>query len=327
MKTNHVLPPYSFLAALAIIFSSFLLLDTSFCATFVPGDVFWADGGGTAPFELMNATGGGNFASASPFASIGRSVGQIAWSADLTIAYITEFANNRVVAITAAGVVTVFATGISNPSGLLRTNNNHLLVVSYGIPGVIDITAGGNFSGATPFANGFSGPRSLLQLANGKILLSDQNLGKVIDITAGGNFSGNTGFAFGFPQTIADLVQNAAGHIYVADYNANAVFDITSGGNFLSATAFASGKHFVGLTINGSGRLLASELLTGSIYDITSGGNFSSATPFASNLPGSGDTALDTVPSVPEPTSIALLLVCNVCLLARWRLRRNDGNV
>src|SRR5438105_3757485 len=82
---------------------------SSFAATFPPGSVFWADGSGSAPYELMNVTGGGDFASATPFTIIGRSAGQIAWSSDLSTAYVTEFDNNRVVAISATGTVTPFA--------------------------------------------------------------------------------------------------------------------------------------------------------------------------------------------------------------------------
>ena len=121
------------------------LEDRTTPATFTPGSVLAADA--NAPYSLMNVTGGGNFASVAPLATLTNgSIGQIAWSPDSSTAYVSEFSQNSVVAISATGVVSPFATGINNPTGLLLTSNQHLLVASYNTGNVYDITAGGDFT-------------------------------------------------------------------------------------------------------------------------------------------------------------------------------------
>ena len=68
----------------------------------------------------------------------------------------TEYGSDRVLRISSSGVVDAFATGISGPTGLVLLADGRLLVVSYRDEVVIDISAGGDFTGATPFASGFS---------------------------------------------------------------------------------------------------------------------------------------------------------------------------
>lgn len=310
----------SVLACAAVV----LLLVAPVQGDFVSGHVFWGAGSGSSPFELIDITGGGNFTGATPFAIVGRTPGQMTWrSSDLTRAYLSEFANNRVVSVSSTGVVTPYATGITGPTGLLWTSAGRLLVVAYSTQRVYDITGGGDFSGAVPFATGFSGPRNLIETQAGRILLADQTADRVYDITAGGSFTGNLGFARSVPGAAGDLVQDGLGRLYVSTQNA--IYDITSGGDFTGATAFATGQSFHGLAIDGSGRLLASCLSQNTVFDVTAGGDFAAATPFATNLPGAGDTMLDTVPfPVPEPHLAAWLLGTGVC--AGGRRRRATGS-
>jgi hypothetical protein len=289
-------------------------------ATFIPGNVFWSEGTGLPTHQVVNATAGGDLSSTTPLATIGRAPGQLAWSADLTTMYVPEFDNDRVLAVSATGTTTVFATGISGPTGLIRTSDSRLLAVSFFDGTVIDITAGGNFAGAGTFALGFTEPRNLLQLANGEILLADQVTNRVMNITAGGDFSASAAFADGFSTKISDLVQDASGRIFVSNWESNRVFDITGGGNFSSASPFATGRTFNGLTFDGQGRLLASVSGSTSIYDITAGGNFSSAPAFATGLPGAGDSGLDTVP-VPEPGVAALAAMFSAACVSIRRRR------
>lgn len=261
--------------------------------TFNPGDVFWASS--FTPAQLLNVTGGGNFAGATPLATLaGRSIGQIAWSPNRATLYVTLFALDRVDTVTTSGAQSVFATGLSGPTGLLTTRDGRLLVANFASGTVVDITGGGNFSGAPAFATGLSGPRNLVQLADDRILIAAQSSGRVIDITAGGNFAADPGFAFGLSAPL-DLVQNASGHIFVSESSSSQVTDITAGGNFTGVAPFAFGRQFAGLTIDGSARLLANNLVGTNAWDITLGGNFSGVSPWAFNLP-TAETAFDTVP-------------------------------
>jgi hypothetical protein len=278
------------------------LLIPAVAGGFAPGEVYWAPGDCSPPCGLYDVTQGGDLQGATPLAAIGRSPGQIAWKGRPLSGYLTQYDSNTVVRVGSNGAVTGFASGIDGPTGLLVDRGGRVLAVSFGDGAVYDISAGGDYSAATPFAFGFDSPRNLLELATGAILLADQSpLGRaVFEITAGGDFSSATPFAWGFPPDGPyDLVQDGAGRIF-ASTDAG-VFDISGGGNFSSATPHASGRVFVGLAVDGAGRLLASELESDDIYDITAAGSYAAATPFASNLDGFGDTAFDTVPSTPPP--------------------------
>jgi cysteine-rich repeat protein len=266
-------------------------LVTPALAQFNPGDLFW--GGSFTPAQLINVTGGGNFSGATPLATLaGRTIGQMAWSADRLTLYVTLFALNRVDAVTAAGAQSIYATGVASPTGLLTTRDGRLLVASFS-GSVIDITGGGDFTAAPAFAIGLAGPRNLVQLDDDRILIATQSNGRVIDITAGGNFGADPGFAFGLSNPL-DLVQDALGRIFVSESSALQVTDITAGGDFTGVAPFAFGRQFAGLAIDGSGRLLATALVGSNAWDITAGGNFGAAAPWAFNLP-TVETAFDTV--------------------------------
>jgi cysteine-rich repeat protein len=262
--------------------------------SFNPGDLFW--GGSFTPAQLVNATGGGNFGAAVPLATLaGRTIGQMAWSLNRQTLYVTLFSLDRVDAVTATGVQSIYATGLSSPTGLLMRRDGHLLVANFS-GSVVDITGGGDFTGAPAFATGLAGPRNMVQLADDRVLIATQSNGRVIDITAGGNFGADPGFASGLSSPL-DLVQDAMGRIFVSESSAAQVTDITAGGNFTGAPPFAFGRQFAGLAIDASGLLLSNGLVSGNAWDITAGGNFGAAAPWAFNLP-TAETAFDSVPLV-----------------------------
>jgi hypothetical protein len=266
---------------------------------FSEGDVFWAPGGCGTPCGIFDITDGGGIVAGDIVATTSGSPGQIAWSTDLQTLYMTEFGSNQVVSISNAGAVGVFATGVSGPTGLLRLSDGRLFVVSYNDGTVLDISAGGDFSAATPFATGFDSPRNLIQLSNGSLLLADQGSHLVYDITTGGDYSSSAGFASGFTRGPYDLAQDDLGKVYAS--TRGPVYDITNGGDFSAASGFATGIEFMGLTIDGDQRLLASEFSEGSVFDISAGGDFFAATPFADSIPGFADTTLDALPSASTP--------------------------
>jgi hypothetical protein len=286
--------------------------------TFTRGRVFWAPGSCSGACEIFDVTGGGDLGTAAGFATVDRSPGQIAWSQDLSSAYITEFSQDRVSEISTTGAVSLFFSGISRPTGLLRTADNRLLAASFNDGAVYDISGGDASPPETAFATGLGGVRNLLQLATGEILVADQNLKRIIDISAGGSFGTELGFAFGIPGSGPfDLVEDASGRIYASSFSG--VFDITAGGDLSGESAYATGFNFVGLTIDGSGRMLASVHNSGVIYDVTNGGNVSSDIPFAFNLPGFADTALDVTPAAAPPPAVPALSAWGswslICLL------------
>ncbi len=294
----------------------FGLLTSSPALAFDAGETYWAVGWcSTAPCGL-SLVASGDQAGVSSTAVVDESPGQVAWSAGNDTAFVTQYFENSIVAVTSAGAVSNFASNIAGPTGLLQTEAGELLVVSWADAAVYRASAGGDLSSAPVFASGFSGPRNLLQLASGEILLADQLRHVIYDISAGGDFTAAAAFASGLPAVGPyDLVASASGQIFVS--TDGGVFEISSGGDFSSALPHASGRSFAGLAIDAEGRLLASDFDGGDVHDITAAGDYAGVTPFASNLPGRGETALDSVPGasgptaspVPamEPTALALL--------------------
>jgi hypothetical protein len=309
------------------------LVGPASAQAFAAGEVYWGPGSCFGPCGLFDVTLGGDQGSATPVAVVDRVPGQIAWTLSPLVGYVSEFDLDRVVQVSPAGAVTVFATGLDGATGLLVDDTGRLLAASFHDGAVYDISAGGDFSSATPFASGLGFPRNLLQLSSGEILVADQAFltRAIFDITAGGDFSSATPFAFGFPPDGPyDLVEDAAGNIYAS--SDDGVYDITAGGDISSATPHATGQSFVGLALDASGRLLASVLTSGDVYDISAAGNYASAPTFATNLAGVGDTALDTVPgavmSVPSLAGASgavlaglLALIGAICLRVGARRR------
>lgn len=306
-----------------------VLLVTCVCLTasaaplFEPGDLFW--GRVSAP-TLFNVTDGGSFDFQAPFANFAGNTasqyGQLAFHEDRSVAYATVYSAGKVVAIRADGTVSDFATGISAPTGVVRTSSGRTLVSTLG-GRVFDITSGGAFGAAPAYAWGLSSARNMVETADG-VYVIDQGSGKVVKLAAG-NLAGSTGFAWGLSNPL-DLVSHA-GRLYVSAMGTQAVYDITAGGNYAGAAAFATGNGVAGLAATG-GRLYASsssaETGRARIWDITSGGAFTNSATFAYNLPGFGDSLFDAVPTsavtaIPEPSTLAL---CGFALAGLSRLRR-----
>ncbi|MBI5772468.1 MAG: choice-of-anchor D domain-containing protein [Verrucomicrobia bacterium] len=267
-------------------------------AAFVTGDVFTSSSTG-----VFNVGSGGDFAGAAPFASPGFSFGQFAWSASLRTMYLTIYTAGKVVAIKPDGTVTDFATGLSAPTGLLRTTDGRLLVGEQTTGQVTDITAGGDFTGAPAFASGLGGVGSLVQAANGKIYAAEHSSGEVSEITAGGVIGTNAVLAGGLPGSLTDLAHHpVSGRLLVVTYFGSAVYEITGPG---AIAEFASGQNFTGITVDAAGRVLAQCAASADIFDTPAGGDFSEAVPFADGFTGL-DQALDTVPAAAAAPIIAV---------------------
>ncbi len=288
-------------------------------SNFTTGTIY--DGGATnIDTSFYNITAGGSIATAvASTTGTQFAAGQMVWSPDLTVAYYANYTTNNVVAIDPNGVVSVFATGITGPTGLLMTSSGRLLVASTALSKVIDITGGGNFSSATTLISGLNGPRDMLEVSPGVIYIANGGPGTVTKYENGVSSNFATGLS-----TVANLVL-WNGHVYADTYTGtpNQIYDITAGGDFTGAAGFASGLTFGGLTVDSSDHLLANVLGDFRVYDVTAGGVFSTASPTFASIPNTRreDSFLNTVPDaftpIPEPGS--LLLVAAGLIYTRFR--------
>ena len=285
---------------------------------FTPGDVYAWTANSTGVF---NITAGGNFSAAVPFAvtpGYKGQFGQIAWKGDLTVMYLSDYSQNTVLAVTPTGVVSVFATGLTNPAGLAWTPAGRLLVAESGTAGrVKDITAGGNFSAAPNFATGLpTYIRNMVVTPAGKVLVASEGTTAIYDITAGGaitaaNIVANT------PTSHNSLAVDALGRTLATSNGSTAtqgLYDISAGGTQTVPTLGTG--YLLGVTRGPVGKVLVSvynsATSTANVYDITAGGAALSAPVFASGFPGGYIfSALATVPGPASPPPTVTTVVAS----------------
>ena len=116
------------------------------------------------------------------------------------------------------------ASGLSGPMAMCVDHTGALLVVSGS--GIVDATAGGDLSMATPVITG----KPFLSLdcsANRTLAAADG--GEIFDVTAGGDFSSAAPFAT-VPGMPLGVLTTSAGTVYVSVLF-QGVFDVTAGGD------------------------------------------------------------------------------------------------
>lgn len=271
--------------------------------TFTPGDVYAWSVSSSGVFKI---TAGGDFTGVPPFAttplgSTGQ-FGQIAWKLDLTVMYLSDTNNNRVLAVTPAGVVSVFATGLQAPTGLVSTPSGKLLVAEVFLNTVKDITAGGHFTAAPNFATNVSSyPRNMLVSPTGQVLVVSEGTTAILDVASGGVLA------------LANLVARTPVSHYGLTVDANArvlatsgsgsgygLYDITAGGTQTVPTRGTGA--LIGVALGPAGKVLATGFPGYFVRDITAGGGVAAAPAFATGRRGTAVfSALATVPPLPPP--------------------------
>lgn len=283
-------------------------------AAFTPGDVYAKSYSG----DIWKVTQGADLTPENAFANVGHSdLGKMAFSGDLSTMYVANASNGSVYAVTDAGAVSVFATGLSGPFGLLRTNAGRLLVAERDAGEVTDITAGGNFTGAAPFASGLVSVGDLAQTADGRIFAAGWISGDITNITAGGIFTPAAAIT-STPSSAYSIVVGPAGDLIVADPFFNQVWSVTTAG---VANVIANGRQIYATAYAGDGRLLGAEVEGGGIRDLSAGGNLASAPLVAS---GSFNSIGAVPAAVPEP-AVGLAIAGAGLALARRRGRRGTS--
>jgi WD40 repeat protein len=270
-------------------------------AVFTPGDLYYASS--QAPGNIYNLAGGGRMTGRAPFAVQGcGSFGQMAWSADLTTMYSTAYSCDTVFSISASGAVSSYAS-VAGPTGIVRTQDDRLLVVSNVDGWVWDIT---NPPHRAVVATGMTSPRNIIQLPTGEILVADTGSKKVWDISSGSlvPYASLPGSSY----YVVDLDYTSDGRVFAT--NDKQVYEVTGG----TAQLFAwSHAHLMGLAIDRStDQIFASPFGDHYVLDITTGGYVSSpGHDWAYSIPGSNNAALDFVPypSVPVPGALLLVVV------------------
>jgi hypothetical protein len=310
-------------------------------ATFTTGTVYSSTG--TGFFVIVGGIGvvpsaGG---AVSNTFSVPAFTPQIAWSPNLTSAYVTtNGGGGSVLKLTPDGTVTTFATLPFSAFAVGTHPDGRVLVAGLNGNNVYDISAGG----AGPFPLYATIPvfddegdqnYAMLRTSAGRLLLSG-SYPQIYDITDPANVT-VAADASGLPGDLSnfkDLAEGPSGEIYAWADEGRAVIKVTGGVPSIFATlpfhsssgsvAYGYGKLLVG------GRISSSPF-TRVIYDISAGGNFPTApAPFATHGNGTlSQLLLDTVPALypSSPQSQLAALIAQVQALATAGvLTPNQGN-
>lgn len=282
-------------------------------ATFQTGDVYVIEAvAGEA--RIHDVTAGGDFLGATPFATLagtGAASGEICFSAKLDTMYVADVAAGTVHAVSAAGDVSTFATGLTFPVAVAcRSGSVYAQEISSGPDpsngSVVDVTAGGDFTSAPAFVSSPTALRGLAVTSGAALLVGSWDDGRVRVGTSGGAFASLPLLA-ALPGdgVVQSIEEGPNGEILVAvfldegasAYEGGPLYDFASG----TPVAWATGLDFMNsATRVTNGQVLATTFTSAEIFDVTGGGDFSLAAPFATGF-GALDTALA---AVPEPSSL-----------------------
>ncbi|MDR3737298.1 MAG: pectinesterase family protein, partial [Acidobacteriaceae bacterium] len=161
--------------------------------------------------------------------------------------YVADSGNNRVVAVSVAGVVSAVGTGLNAPRGVAVDSAGDVYIADTGNSRVVEVPAAP--SSQVMIGSGFSGPTQLAVDAANNLYVLDQGNSRVVEIAPGASTQPVLSLGSILPVAIA---VDAAADVYVADAASESVLMYAAGSS--TGTALATGLSSpAGLAVNGSG--------------------------------------------------------------------------
>ena len=169
---------------------------------------------------------------------------------------------------TLGGTPGTFATGFSNPKGLVFDGNGHLYVADAGRNQVIVFTVPDG--SGTVFMSGLNSPTGVAFDKAGFLYVSEAGSGNILKFNTTDKikttFASNTGASAG-------LTFDNNGNLFSADFNGGKIFKFLPDG---TKTTFASGLSFpAGLAVDASGNLFEADSGSGTIFKFAPDGSSS----------------------------------------------------
>jgi sugar lactone lactonase YvrE len=160
---------------------------------------------------------------------------------------------------TLGGVPTTWATGFTNPKGLVFDGNGHLYVADAGKGAIILFTVP-DASGST-YVSGLSSPTGVALDAANFLYVSEAGTGNILKFDptdrSKTTFATNTGASAG-------LVFDSSGNLFSSDFNGGNIYKFASDG---TRTTFATGlNHPAGLAFDAAGNLFEADSESGTIF-------------------------------------------------------------
>jgi sugar lactone lactonase YvrE len=184
----------------------------------------------------------------------------------------------------AGGTPTTFATGFTNPKGIVFDGRGHVYVADAGKNAVIVFTIPDG-SGAT-YLSGLSSPIGLAFDVDGNLYEADSGSGNIFKFTADRTkttFASNAGAPAG-------LAFDNSGNLFAAEFSGGKIYKYTPSG---TQSTFATGlDHPAGLAIDSAGNVFEADSGTGTIFKFAPDGT---KTSFATGLGRPYGLAFDAV--------------------------------
>lgn len=291
----------------------------------------------------------------SPASRVGR--GLIWLMAALAVApapaqefYVGNSGDGTIAKVDLLGNITTYATGFTNPYGLVVDQAGILYVSSTTLHRVYSVSLSGAVS---EYATGFAGTSNLLGMvfdATGNLYVADVSAG-IYKVSAGSSSGVLWATGMSYPR---DVAFNAGGTLYAAaGFNPMRVYSVTAGGTASSFASVAAVSGFVAIDFDSAGNAFVAGY-DSTIYKISPGGAVSTfltgytatglaldsldnvyftsgSSLFKSTVAGvvstvatgfSTPTSLVLAPAaVPEPATLAIWLGLAALGTARWRRR------
>jgi len=172
---------------------------------------------------------------------------------------ILETNAGNVIRLVGQGITpTTFASGLSNPKGIVFDGNGHLYVADAGKNVIFVFTPPDGT--AANFASGLSSPIGLAFDANGNLYEADSGSGNIFKFAQDGTkttFAGNAGVPAG-------LAFDNSGNLFVADFIGGKIYKYTPSA---TQSTFASGlDHPAGLALDSAGNVFEADSGSGTIF-------------------------------------------------------------
>ena len=162
------------------------------------------------------------------------------------------------------GTPGTFATGFTNPKGIVFDGNGHVYVADAGKNAIIVFTVPDG--AGTTYATGLNSPVGLALDINGNLYVTESASGNIIKFAPDKTqttFAGNAGGPSG-------LVFDASGNLFVADFSGGKIYKYTPSA---TQSTFATGlDHPAGLAMDSAGNLFEADSGSGTIFKFSPDG-------------------------------------------------------
>ncbi len=212
--------------------------------------------------------------------------------------FISDFGNNRVVEVPAAGgaqstlTVSVGGKGLNSPFGVAVDGAGDVFIADYYNWRVVEVPAGGGTQ--TTVGSGLNYPTGVAVDGAGNVFIADTGNWRVVEVPAGGGAQTTVGSGLNGPAGVA---VDGAGDVFIADEGNNRVVEVPwTGTGYGAQTTVGSGLNApVTVAVDGAGDVFIADTNNSRVVEVPAGGGAQTTLgsglymPYGVALDGAGD--------------------------------------